>query len=111
MPGSDLSRIEEAARAELDPKFKARETAIGNGRTIIRSSANAIRSIHRGELDAARELMANAHELLAESTAALDGHRTSMSASSTTPPRNTPKPACTWRWLSAKSSRWPTSWE
>ena len=74
MPGSDLSRIEEAARAELDPKFKARETAIGNGRTIIRSSANAIRSIHRGELDAARELIANAHELLAESTAALDGH-------------------------------------
>ncbi len=74
MDSSDLSRIETAARAELDPKFKARETAIGNGRNIIRSSANAIRSIHRGELDKARDLMGNAHELLAESTAALDGH-------------------------------------
>ena len=74
MAGLDLTRIEAAARAELDPKFTARETAISNGRTIIRSSANAIRSIHRGELDQARELMAKAHELLAESTAALDGH-------------------------------------
>ena len=74
MAESDLSRIEESARAELDPKFAARETAINNGRNIIRSSANAIRSIHRGELDKARDLMGNAHDLLAESTAALDGH-------------------------------------
>ena len=74
MAASDLSRIEAAARAELDPKFAARETAIGNGRGIIRSSANAIRAIHRGELDTARELMAQAQSLLEESTAALDGH-------------------------------------
>ena len=51
MSDGDLDRIESAARAELEPKFRARETAIGNGRNIIRSSANAIRSIHRGELD------------------------------------------------------------
>lgn len=74
MSDGDLDRIESAARAELEPKFRARETAIGNGRNIIRSSANAIRSIHRGELDKARDLMQNAHDLLAESTAALDGH-------------------------------------
>jgi translin len=74
MAAPDLTRIEELARAELDPKFAARETAIANGRNIIRSSANAIRSIHRGELDKARELMSNAHALLSESTAALDGH-------------------------------------
>ncbi|HDH03516.1 MAG TPA: haloacid dehalogenase [Actinobacteria bacterium] len=70
----DLSEIEAIARAELDPKFTAREKAINNGRNVIRSSANAIRSIHRGELDAARALMAEAHELLAESTAALEDH-------------------------------------
>lgn len=74
MTGPDLSRIEAAARAELDPKFAARETAIGNGRHIIRSSANAIRAIHRGELTTARELMAEAQTLLEESSAALEGH-------------------------------------
>ena len=74
MSSPDLSAIEAAARAELDPKFRAREIAIGNGRHIIRASANAIRAIHRGELDKARELMATAHDLVAESTAALVGH-------------------------------------
>ena len=74
MVSPDLGAIEAAAHAELDPKFQAREVAIGNGRHIIRASANAIRSIHRGELDKARELMAQAHDLVAESTAALIGH-------------------------------------
>ena len=74
MVSPDLGAIEAAAHAELDPKFQAREVAIGNGRNIIRASANAIRSIHRGELDKARELMAQAHDLVAESTAALIGH-------------------------------------
>jgi len=70
----DLDAIEAAARAEFDPKFAARETAIGNGRNIIRASANAIRSIHRGELDKSRDLMTQAHDLVAESTAVLAGH-------------------------------------
>ena len=74
MSRPDLSGIEELARAELDPKFAAREKAINNGRSVIRSSANAIRSIHRGELEAARALMGEAHTLLAESTAALQDH-------------------------------------
>ena len=74
MPAADFSDIESIARAELDPKFAARETAIANGRNIIRASANAIRSIHRGELDAARTLMDEAHALVAESSAALEGH-------------------------------------
>jgi len=74
MTRPDLSRIEKLARAEFDPKFEAREKAIANGRKVIRASANAIRSIHRGELSAARDLMIQAHHLLAESTAALDGH-------------------------------------
>ena len=69
----ELAAIEEASRAVLEDAFSARETAIGNGRKIIRRSANAIRSLHRGERARARELLAEAGELLAESTAAVIG--------------------------------------
>ena len=71
----DLSSIEAAARAELDPKFVARETAIANGRQIIRCSARAIRSGHRGQLDAAGSLLEEARSLLDESASAMAGHR------------------------------------
>ena len=70
----DLSSIETAARAELDPKFSARETVIVNGRQIIRCSARAIRSVHRGELEAAGSLLEEARLLLEESTGAMAGH-------------------------------------
>lgn len=36
-------------RAELDTRFRAREVALTRGRDLIRSSANAIRALHRGE--------------------------------------------------------------
>lgn len=74
MPAPDFSDIESIARGELDPKFKARELAINNGRNIIRASANAIRSIHRGEYELARALMDEVHELVAAATAAVDEH-------------------------------------
>lgn len=70
----DFSFVEAAARDELDPKFVARETAIANGRRVIRYSAKAIRSGHRGETEAAGLLLEQAGALLAESTAALVGH-------------------------------------
>jgi len=70
----DLSSIEKAARAELDPKFAAREVAISNGRSVIRFSAKAIRAGHRGEFDEAGAMLAEAGELLAESTAAIADH-------------------------------------
>ena len=74
MSKPDLSSIEEAARAELDPKFAAREVAITNGRRVIRFSAKAIRAGHRGELSEAGTMLAQARELLAESTAAIADH-------------------------------------
>ncbi len=74
MSKPNLSSIEKAARAELDPKFAAREVAIANGRRVIRFSAKAIRSGHRGELKAAGVMLAEAGELLAESTAAMADH-------------------------------------
>lgn len=74
MSKPNLSSIEKAARAELDPKFAAREVAIANGRRVIRFSAKAIRSGHRGELKDAGAMLAEAGELLAESTAAMADH-------------------------------------
>lgn len=47
-------------RAELDGRFSARETAITTGRKVIRSSANAIRALHRAEWEAADERIAEA---------------------------------------------------
>ena len=70
----DLSSVEAAARAEFDPKFEARETAIANGRRVIRCSAKAIRSVHRGELEAAATLLEEAQELLEASTLAMADH-------------------------------------
>jgi translin len=58
----------------LDPKFAAREVAIANGRRVIRFSAKAIRAGHRGELEEAGAMLAQAGELLAESTAAIADH-------------------------------------
>ena len=74
MSRPNLSSIEKAARAELDPKFAAREVAIANGRRVIRFSAKAIRAGHRGELKEAGAMLAEAGELLAESTAAMADH-------------------------------------
>lgn len=75
MDQPDLSGLEEAARAELDSKFKAREIGLTNSRIIIRSCANAIRALHRDEAERADDLMAEAGRALAESTAKLVGHQ------------------------------------
>jgi len=62
------------ARAILDARFAAREKGITGSRRVIRSSANGIRALHRGEWDPAAELIADAGTLLAEISSALEGH-------------------------------------
>jgi translin len=63
-PTSDeFGEITEAVRPVLDSRFKAREHAITTSRKVIRSSANAIRSLHRGDIDAADALIAEAKNL------------------------------------------------
>ena len=52
----------------------AREAALAASRKAIRSSANAIRAIHRGEADEARRLMAEARRALDEGEAATGAH-------------------------------------
>lgn len=43
----------------------ARDRALNEGRQVIRLSANTVRAIHRGELDAARALLTDARAMLA----------------------------------------------
>lgn len=75
MPSSvDLSGIEAEVRDELDTKYAARELSLKNSRPIIRNSANAIRALHRGEVDLARQLMDEVKGLIAEAEAGLEGH-------------------------------------
>jgi translin len=70
----DLGPLSEAVRAVLDDKYRARETGLGNSRKIIRSSANAIRALHRGDRDRAEELIGEAGRLLHEAEVALAAH-------------------------------------
>jgi translin len=70
----DLSALEAEVRCELDGKFTARELTLKNSRPIIRNSANAIRAIHRGDIEAARELLVEVRSLIAEAEASIDGH-------------------------------------
>jgi translin len=70
----DLGPLADEVREVLDAKHAARERGLQNSRTVIRLSANAIRSLHRGEIAEAEELMARAADLLEDSRAALADH-------------------------------------
>jgi translin len=62
------------ARAILDARFAVREKGIAGSRRVIRSSANGIRALHRGEWESAAGLIDEAGAVLAEITAALEEH-------------------------------------
>jgi translin len=70
----DLTSLEDVARVELDEKFAARERALTLSRKVIRCSANAIRSLHRNDLEEAERLMDEAATLVAEASAVLVDH-------------------------------------
>jgi translin len=70
----DLSPVSELIRRRLDERIAARERGLPAARRSIRASANAIRAIHRGEIDRARELMGESRAALDEGQAALAGH-------------------------------------
>jgi len=53
----DLDETSERIRLRFDARMAARESALPASRAAIRSCANAIRAIHRGELDLAHRLM------------------------------------------------------
>jgi translin len=67
----NLSGFSAEFQREFDEKMRAREKALSASRSAIRSSANAIRAIHRGELDQAHQLMEEARSALAGGKAAV----------------------------------------
>lgn len=69
-----LAPIADAIRQNLDAKHRAREQALALTREVIRLSANAIRSVHRGDFGAADELLAKARDNLARTEEHLAEH-------------------------------------
>ena len=65
----DLSLASERAQQELSAKHEAREAGLRISREVIRLSANAIRAVHRHDLDEAASLIAQASERLEEADA------------------------------------------
>lgn len=64
-----LSTSSAAAVAQLEARHQAREKALVISRQVIRSSANAIRAVHRSDFDAARRLIDEAAARLSETDA------------------------------------------
>jgi translin len=64
----------DAIRAHLVAKSKAREAALALARETVRSSANAIRALHRHDFEAAEALAAEAARSLRGATEALAEH-------------------------------------
>lgn len=62
----ELSRIAAEAIDVLTARHRAREQALAVSREVIRFSANAIRAVHRGEFDEARQLIERASQRLKE---------------------------------------------
>lgn len=62
---TDLQAIASGIIQRLDILNAARDRALNEGRQIVRLSANTVRAIHRGELDQASALLAEARSLLA----------------------------------------------
>lgn len=62
----DLSRIAAEAIEALTLRHQAREQALAVSREVIRFSANAIRAVHRGDFDDARQLIDRAGQRLQE---------------------------------------------
>lgn len=62
----ELTGTVERIVARFEESSSARDRALNEGRHIVRLSANSIRAVHRGEMDAAADLVGQAKRLLAE---------------------------------------------
>jgi translin len=70
----DLDGVSQDLRRRFDARVQARERALPASRRAIRSCANAIRAIHRGEFELAHRLMDEARAALDEGLAAVAQH-------------------------------------
>jgi translin len=69
-----LDELARDLQSRFDAKVAAREQALPAARRSIRASANAIRAVHRGELDRADELIGASRAALDEGLAAVASH-------------------------------------
>ena len=69
-----LDDVRHGVQVRLEAKHRAREVGLGNARQAIRRCANAIRAVHRGELELAGRLLLEARELLDVAEATLAAH-------------------------------------
>ncbi|HEV8650138.1 MAG TPA: haloacid dehalogenase [Actinomycetes bacterium] len=69
-----LDDVRQGVQARLEAKHRAREVGLGNARQATRRCANAIRAVHRGELELADRLLVEARELLDVAEATLAAH-------------------------------------
>lgn len=76
----DLSDLARQLREQLDSKTAARERALGASRDTIRACGNAIRAMHRYEMDAAAELLKEAQEHLDAARGVLADHHDMLHA-------------------------------
>ena len=70
----DLAPIADSLRATLDAKTAAREGGLVSSRSAIRSCGNAIRALHRHEIDVATALLDEAQGHVDAARSALAGH-------------------------------------
>ncbi|TET37898.1 MAG: haloacid dehalogenase [Dehalococcoidia bacterium] len=75
-----LELMAEKARKTLVAKDAARERALQLCREVIRYSTNAIRAVHRGEYEEAKELLASARLLLKDLDKTLSEHQELLDA-------------------------------
>ena len=73
-PGVDPDELTRTLHERFDAKTSARERALPAARRSIRASANAIRAVHRLELDRARGLIATSKQELDEGMGAVAAH-------------------------------------
>src|ERR1043166_7846635 len=69
-----LEALTEKIRAALDLKNAAREAGLALSREMIRTSANTIRAVHRGEFAEARVMLERAREANQRLVGALSAH-------------------------------------
>ena len=70
----DLVAAVAPIRSVLESRHDAREIALSASRDAIRSAANAIRAVHRGEVERADALVVEARAALRRAVAATEGH-------------------------------------
>ncbi|MHB1131703.1 MAG: haloacid dehalogenase [Chloroflexota bacterium] len=69
-----FDNIADLAHQHFRTKNVAREESLALSREALRSSANAVRAVHRGEFERARELLSAANDALRRAAAALTQH-------------------------------------